>query len=139
MKSRGENMKFWKLALCASTLAVSAVSAQAEVNHIVLFDLTDDSPEAVQALLDGSWEYLSTIEGVTHFEVGARQPQRDTGNVMQDYDVMLSVTLDTEEHHVAYDSDPSHMAYIAKIRENWAGARVIDTTLGAKPEPVAAD
>ena len=132
-------MNILKATLCASALALSATGAQAEVNHIVLFDLTDDSPEAVQALLDGSWEYLSTIEGVTHFEVGARQLQRDTGNVIQDYDVMLSVTLDTEEHHVAYDSDPSHMAYIAKFRENWAGARVIDTTLGAKPEPVAED
>ena len=74
-------MTSWKLALCASTLAFSAVSAHAEVNHIVLFDLKDDSPEAIQALLDGSWEYLSIIEGVTHFEVGARQPQRNTGNV----------------------------------------------------------
>ena len=52
---------------------------------------------------------------------------------------MLSVTLDTEEHHLAYDTHPSHKAYIAKFRGNWAGARVIDTNLGAKPEPAPAD
>ena len=107
--------------------------ALAESNHIVLFELTDNSEESVQALLDGAWHYLAGIDGITHFEVGSRQGQREGGSVLTDFDVMLSVTFETEEAHIVYDTHPDHMAFIGAFRENWASVRVMDTDLSPEP------
>ena len=120
--------------LMAGGLALAmSVPALAESNHIVLFELTDNSEESVQALMDGAWHHLSGIDGITHFEVGSRQGQREGGSVLTDYDVMLSVTFDTEEAHIVYDTHPDHMAFIGAFRGNWASVRVMDSDLSPEP------
>ncbi len=133
-------MKLMKIGALAGVMLLGAGAAQAEtvyrdqVQHIVLFDLVDDSPAAVDALVAGCWEHLSGIEGITEFEVGTPQAHREGGAVMTDYDVVLMVTLATEEDHAVYDTHPDHMAFISAFRGNWASVRVIDADLNCVVE-----
>ena len=88
-------MNIFKIGALACATGLMAGAASADVKHIVLFELTDDSQEAVDALVAGCWEHLSGIEGITEFEVGTPQAHREGGAVMTDYDVVLMVTLAT--------------------------------------------
>ena len=122
-------MSFLKSALVAGAFCGMALSAQADVSHIVFFELTDNSQENIQALIDGAYEHLCDIEGVTACEVASRMTSRTAGPNDQGYDVALIVTLDTAESLTAYDTDPSHLAFIGKYRSNWKSVRVMDSDL----------
>lgn len=126
-------MKLTHILMAGGLACAAAAPVYAESNHIVLFELTDNSEESVQALMDGAWHHLSGIDGITHFEVGSRQGQREGGSVLTDFDVMLSVTFDTEDAHIVYDTHPDHMAFIGAFRDNWASVRVMDTDLSPEP------
>ena len=122
-------MKYFRHFGLAAAGLLLAQAASAEVSHIVLFDLTDDSAEAMEAMVAGAHEYLCDIEGVVSCQVGTRQTERTAGNVLQDYDVSLIITLENEDYHKAYDTNARHMEFIGKFRSNWAGTRVIDSNL----------
>ncbi len=133
-------MKLVKIGALAGVMLLGAGAAQAEtvyrdqVQHIVLFDLVDDSPAAVDALVSGCYEYLADIDGVYEINVGVRQADRTGGANATDYDVALTVTLADEAAHVAYDTDPSHMTFIGLFRDNWESVRVFDSALTHSPE-----
>ncbi|MAP93534.1 MAG: stress responsive protein [Ponticaulis sp.] len=124
-------MKILKSGILATGLAGLALSAQAEVSHVVFFELKDNSGEKIDALIDGAHEYLCDIEGVVSCQVGSRQTERESGSNDTGYDVALIVTLDTEESHKGYDTDPSHIEFIGKFRDNWKNVRVMDSNLVA--------
>ena len=133
-------MKLLKIGAIAAGMVVSASAAQAEtiyrdqIQHIVLFDLVDDSEAAVDALVNGCYEYLADIDGVYEINVGVRQADRTGGANATDYDVALTVILADEAAHVAYDGDPSHLTFVGLFRDNWENVRVLDSTLTHSPE-----
>jgi len=103
-------------------------SASAEfVVHDVYFELTDASPEAVQALVDGCHDYLAPLPGIVHFAAGARSPERQGGVNDVDYDVSLHVWFTDMAALEAYDTAEQHLAFIEAFRENWSGVRVFDS------------
>ena len=60
---------------------------ESHLTHTVFFDLNDDDPAAVQALVDGCYKYLAPHDGIVYFSAGARQAayQRDVNDL--DFDV----------------------------------------------------
>tara|TARA_Y100000052_G_scaffold27554_2_gene36258 strand:- start:5607 stop:5987 length:381 start_codon:yes stop_codon:yes gene_type:complete len=122
-------MALFKTLTAAACFAGFAGVAQADVSHVVFFELNDNSPEKIEALIDGAQELLCDIDGVTACEVGSRMTDRTAGSNDQAYDVALVVTLDTPESLKGYDTDPSHLEFIGKFRENWKNVRVMDSNL----------
>lgn len=122
-------MRFLKTALVAGALGGLTMSAQAEVSHIVFFELNDNSAENIDAMIAGAHKYLCDIEGVVSCQVGSRQTERVSGSNDTAYDVALVVTLATEDDHKVYDTHPEHMKFIGEFRSNWKKVRVMDSNL----------
>ena len=116
-----------KTLTAAACFAGFAATAQAEVSHIVFFELNDNSAENIDALIEGAHEYLCDIEGVVSCQVGSRQTERASGSNDTGYDVALVVTLATEDDHKVYDTHPEHMKFIGEFRSNWKKVRVMDS------------
>lgn len=130
-------MSFLKTALVAGALGGLTMTAQAEVSHIVFFELNDNSAENIDALIAGAHEYLCDIEGVVSCQVGSRQTDRASGSNDLGYDVALIVTMATEDDHKIYDTHPEHMKFIGEFRSNWKKVRVMDSDLVSAASPHA--
>ena len=97
--------------------------------HNVFFTLKDNSPEKVDQLIADSKKYLALLPGIISFECGVREGKaaRDVNDL--DFDVSLHVLFESLEAHDAYQVADSHNEYVARNQENWAVARVFDTTV----------
>lgn len=64
------------------------------LTHAVFFDLNEDDPASVQALIDGCYEYLAPHDGIVYFSAGARHKdyQRDVNDL--DFDVALTIVFE---------------------------------------------
>jgi hypothetical protein len=101
--------------------------------HDVYFTLNDPSPAAQQQLVDACHEYLSGHEGAVYFAAGTRvrENARDVND--QDFEVGLHVYFASKAAHDAYQENPRHKEFIAKMRDNWKTVRVFDSWVSAGP------
>ncbi len=104
-------------------------AAEAQISHVVLFDLVDDSEAAKIALIEAANTYLTDHPGMVSYAVGVRQEEASSPVNMADFDVSLHLVFDSQDSHAAYDVAPRHREFIGKMRENWESVRVIDTVL----------
>ena len=95
--------------------------------HNVFFTLTDNSPAAVQALIDACKKYLTIQPGIVYFACGKRdagltREVNDTG-----FDVGLHVVFANRAAHDSYQADATHDRFVAENKPNWKRVQVFDT------------
>ena len=97
-----------------------------KLSHDVYFTLLDDSPEAIQQLVDGCHKYLKDHKGVEYFSAGtlANEFTRPVNDRM--FDVVLHVVFTDKAAHDAYQVDPVHNRFIEEFNSNWKQVRVFD-------------
>ena len=124
--------------LLASTLLAGGATAdetsEPMLTHAVFFDLKQDDPESVQALVDGCYEYLAPHDGIVHFSAGARHVDyaRDVNDL--DFDVALTIVFENTAAQDAYQVTEPHLQFIEEFNENWERVRVFDSFAPAKTE-----
>ena len=101
------------------------------LTHSVFFDLKQDDPESINALVDGCYEYLAPHDGIIYFSAGARHAdyQRDVNDL--DFDVALTIVFESTAAQDAYQVTEPHLEFIETFNENWASVRVFDSTAPA--------
>jgi hypothetical protein len=95
--------------------------------HDVYFSLIDRSDAAVAHLIADCRKYLTKQPGIVFFTAGtlAKELARPVND--RDWDVALHLVFATPEHQDAYQTDPSHLLFIAENEKNWARIRVFDS------------
>lgn len=99
---------------------------QALLTHSVFFELTNDDPEAIAALVEGCYKYLAPHDGIVYFSAGARHTdyQREVNDL--DFDVALTIVFESTAAQDAYQVTEPHLQFIDAFNENWASVRVFD-------------
>lgn len=95
--------------------------------HNVFFKLADNSPEAVQQLVDACHKYLTVQPGIVSFAAGKRDRDLNRQVNDQDWDVGLHVLFTDRAAHDAYQDDATHDQFIAEMKGNWSRVRVFDS------------
>ena len=95
--------------------------------HNVFFTLTDNSPAAVQCLIDACKKYLTVQPGIVYFACGKLEPELAREVNDRGFDVGLHVVFASRAAHDAYQEDASHERFIAENKANWKKVRVFDT------------
>ena len=101
--------------------------AEPYLTHSVFFDLNDDDPAAVQALVDGCYKYLAPHDGIVYFSAGARHAdyQREVNDL--DFDVALTIVFESTAAQDAYQVTEPHLQFIDEFNANWERVRVFDS------------
>jgi hypothetical protein len=94
--------------------------------HSVYFSLKDNSPAAIQMMVDACKRYLADHPGVVFFATGTLNNDLTRPVNDQDFDVALHVVFDSKAAHDAYQVAPSHQEFIAENKPNWRLVRVFD-------------
>ncbi|WP_165226910.1 Dabb family protein [Aquisphaera insulae] len=94
--------------------------------HSVFFTLNDNSPAAIQTLVDTGKKYLREHPGVVFFAIGTLNA--DLARPVNDraFEVALHVVFDSKAAHDAYQSAPDHLKFIEECKSNWKQVRVFD-------------
>jgi hypothetical protein len=94
--------------------------------HSVFFSLHDNSPAAIAKLVAACKTYLADHPGVVFFAAGTLNP--DLARAVNDraFDVALHVVFDSKASHDAYQTAPTHLAFIAESKDNWKQVRIFD-------------
>ncbi|MCF7957249.1 MAG: Dabb family protein [Phycisphaerae bacterium] len=96
--------------------------------HAVYFTLEDDSPEAIDNLVEDCHKYLDGQEGVAFFAAGLRETTCTRPVNDQDFEVGLYVVFDSKQAHDTYQESPQHKEFIERNKANWKQVRVFDST-----------
>jgi hypothetical protein len=96
--------------------------------HCVYFQLKDNSPAAIHALLAGCAEYLTDHPGTLFYSAGTVADCSRAVND-RDFDVALVLVFDSRAAHDAYQAAPRHEAFVTAFRDNWQRVRVFDADL----------
>lgn len=118
---------------CASAETIAA-DADPYLTHAVFFELKDKDDAAVQALVDGCYEYLAPHDGIVYFSAGARHTdyQRDVNDLS--FDVALTIVFENTAAQDAYQVTEPHLQFIEAFNENWASVRVFDSLAPASAD-----
>lgn len=94
--------------------------------HMVYFTLKDNSPEAIQRLVEACHKYLSGHPGTVLFAAGTLTP--DLAREVNDrgFDVALQVVFENRAAHDAYQIAERHLQFIGENKSNWSRVRVFD-------------
>lgn len=95
--------------------------------HNVFFSLRDNSPAAVQKLIDDCKKYLTVQKGIVSFACGKLEPELAREVNVRDFDVGLHIIFTDRAAHDAYQSDHDHERFVAENKPNWKGVRVFDS------------
>lgn len=101
--------------------------ADTQLAHMVYFTLKDDSPEAIEAMVQACHKYLKDHPGVVYFSAGTRggEFQREVND--QEFHVVLNVVFDNKASHDTYQVAPDHLTFIEENKSGWAQVRVFDS------------
>lgn len=116
------------LTLASCAIAVQTdTEAEPSLTHTVFFDLKENNDAAVQALVDGCYEYLAPHEGIVYFSAGPRHVDyvRDVNDL--NFDVALTIVFENTAAQDAYQVTEPHFQFIDEFSENWANVRVFDS------------
>jgi stress responsive alpha/beta barrel protein len=91
------------------------------IKHIVMFKLTEKTPENVDQVIKALKGMQGKIETLKHLEVG-----RDYSGSERSYDVVLTTHFDDKEGLQAYIGHEVHLPVVKKIRSLCAGSVVVD-------------
>jgi|SRR5208337_2017203 len=102
------------------------------LSHNVFFSLHDNSPAAVDRLVDACKTYLNDHPGTCFFAAGklAGEYQRPVND--RAFDVALSVVFTDGGSHDAYQQAPRHLKFITENQANWKQVRVFDAWVDAR-------
>jgi hypothetical protein len=100
--------------------------------HSVFFSLHDNSPAAIQRLIDACKKYLPNHSGVLHFSTGVLNPDLKRPVNDCDFDVALHIFFDSKASHDAYQVAPDHVQFIHECKPNWRLVRVFDADVESK-------
>ena len=94
--------------------------------HNVYFILNDNSPAAVQAMIDDCHVYLARLPGIVFYAAGTCS---DVDRSISDraYDVALHVVFQDRAALDAYLTAPKHIEFIEKHQSNWKDLRAFDS------------
>ncbi len=123
------------LALASCALSVEAEpETEPHLTHTVFFELKDKDDAAVQALVDGCYEYLAPHDGIVYFSAGPRHKdyQRDVNDL--NFDVALTVVFENTAAQDAYQVTEPHLQFIDEFNDNWASVRVFDSLAPSGPD-----
>lgn len=97
------------------------------LSHNVFFTLEDDSPAAIDRLVQACQKYLKVHPGVVFFAVGTvgNEFSRPVNDRM--FDVALHVVFRDKDAHDVYQTVPDHLKFIEENRPNWKQVRVFDS------------
>jgi len=97
------------------------------LSHNVFFTLHDDSPAAIQKLVDDCYRYLKEHPGVVFFAAGTLGEEfaRPVNDRM--FDVALHVVFTDKEAHDKYQTIDDHVKFIETNKANWKQVRVFDS------------
>jgi hypothetical protein len=100
---------------------------QSLLAHNVFFTLSDNSPGAVQKMIDSCKKYLTVQPGIVYFACGKRDAglNRDVND--RTFDVGLHIVFADRAAHDAYQEDATHQRFIAENKPNWKQVRVFDS------------
>jgi hypothetical protein len=119
--------------LLATTMVLAfAFSAQAEeanIGHMVFFQLTDNSDAAKEKLVAACKKYLKNHEGVLYFSAGARGKQFDREVNAKDWDVALHLVFKNKAAHDKYAVHAEHIKFIDENKANWKSVKVYDSEI----------
>lgn len=101
--------------------------------HNVFFSLIDNSPAAVQRLIDSCKRLLTVQKGIVYFAAGKLEPELDRPVNDRGFDVGLHIVFVDRAAHDAYQDDATHNQFIAENKANWKGVRVFDTLVETVP------
>jgi hypothetical protein len=101
--------------------------------HNVFFTLTDNSPAAVQKLIDACKKYLTVQAGIVYFACGKLEPELAREVNDRGFDVGLHVIFANRAAHDAYQADARHERFVAENKANWKKVRVFDTLVESVP------
>ena len=100
------------------------------IAHNVYFTLHDNSPAAVQALIEDCHRYLAPMPGIVFYAAGtpldAEPAASDRG-----YDVALHVVFQDRAALDAYMTAPRHVELIEKHESNWKDVQAFDSCVSA--------
>ena len=96
------------------------------LGHMVYFTLKDNSPAAIQKLIESARKYLAGHPGTVFFAVGTLVPDLKREVNDREFDVALQVVFLSRAAHDAYQVHPRHVQFIEENRPNWAKVRVFD-------------
>ncbi|OWK37551.1 Dabb family protein [Fimbriiglobus ruber] len=95
--------------------------------HNVFFQLKDNSPAQVDALVAACKKYLNVQPGIVFFATGPRCQELTRDVNATDWDVGLHLVFVDKAAHDAYQDDATHNQFIAEMKGNWASVRVFDS------------
>jgi hypothetical protein len=95
--------------------------------HSVFFYFKPEvAPDAIEAQRIAILEELSKIETVNQIWAGAPEGiERDV--VDNTYGMSLHMTFNDRDALQKYQTDPVHVEFLAKHKQNWTGIKVYDT------------
>ena len=106
--------------------SASAFAGEANVHHVVLFDMKDDvTPEQVEEMITVGKALLSQIPGIMEASFG-KKAREDRPIHIKDYDVGLYVKWKSIETGKVYGPHMLHQTLLKLYKSHWAGVRVID-------------
>lgn len=107
-------------------LSASVFADEANVHHVVLFDLKDDvTPEQIEEMMTVGEALLSDIPGV--LEVSINKKAREDRDVhIKDYDVALYVKWENNETGNVYAPHVLHQTFLKLYKPLFAGVKVLD-------------
>ena len=96
------------------------------IAHNVFFTLVDNSPAAIQAMIEDCHRYLAGLPGIVFYASGTCSDV-DRSSSDRDYDVALHVIFQDRATLDAYMTAPKHVAFMEKHEANWKDVRVFDS------------
>ncbi|GJL79753.1 MAG: stress responsive protein [Nitrospinaceae bacterium] len=91
------------------------------VKHIVMFRLTEKTPENMKLVIDALNGMQGKIETLRFLEVG-----QDFSGSERSYDVVLTTHFDDREGLKTYATHKNHLPVIEKMRALCSGSVVVD-------------
>ena len=104
------------------------------IAHNVYFTLGDNSPAAVQAMIEDCHRYLAGLPGIVFYASGTCSDV-DRSSSDRDYDVALHVVFQDRATLDAYITAPKHVAFMEKHEANWKDVRVFDSCVSRAYSP----
>ena len=106
--------------------SASAFAGEANVHHVVLFDMKDNvTPEQVEELITVGEALLAQIPGVLEVSIN-KKAREDRGVHIKAYDIALYVKWENNKTGNVYSPHILHQSFLKLYKPLFAGVKVID-------------
>jgi hypothetical protein len=105
----------------------ATMAAERLLVHNVYFALKDNSPGAVQRLLEACRKHLTGHPGEVLFAVGTLAQELNRPVNDRNFDVALHIVFQDQAAHDRYQEAARHQQFIEENKDNWKQVRVFDS------------